>query len=73
MVERKGRLTVRFAACSGKGSVEVRVGLLRQLQSGGKDADEIAQSVYTVLKRVRVSRRPARGVSQVPHGPFSTA
>ncbi len=61
MGERKGRRMVRFAACAGKGSVEVRVGLLGQLQSGGKNADEIAQCVYEAVERFCILRRPQQG------------
>ena len=38
MDERKGRVLVRFAACAGKGSVEVRVGVLGQLPPAEKNA-----------------------------------
>ena len=65
MDERKGRLLVRFAACAGKGSVEVRVGVLGQLQAGGKNADELAQCVYTAVKRFCIRRRPAAGMNLV--------
>ncbi len=65
MGERKGRRMVRFAACAGKGSVEVGVGLLGQLQFGGKKADDIAQCVYTVMGPFCIRRRPAAGMNQV--------
>ena len=69
MGERTGRPLIRFAACAGKCSVEVRVGVLGQLEAGGKNAEELAQCVYTAVRRFCIRRKPAAGMNQVTRPP----
>ena len=57
MDERKGRLLVSFAACSGKG-LDVTTGFLGQLQHQGMNSVEVAACVRKAVRRLCTRRQP---------------
>ena len=63
MDERKGRLLMSFAACSGKG-LDVTTGFLGQLQHQGMNSVEVAGCVRKAVRRLCTRRRPHPGMNR---------